>query len=169
MHITAIGIILIPTSLVIFLLKPNYLVCWAILVSTFQAASVLNVGGGFPIGITPYFFVALLIAARFAVLYASGRLSFDAQEPITYYLRPLWLLTLWAVCSAFLLPTLFAGVPVHVPRNGMEADALPLQWTMSNAAQAGYMVLNAVFVAYAIWLSSSFENTKSLFRAFCWS
>jgi hypothetical protein len=169
MHITAFGVIVIPISFVILLLKPNYLVCWAVLVSAFQAASVLNVGGGFPIGITPYFFVASLIAARFLVLYASGRLSFEPQETVVTYLRPLWLLTLWAVCSAFLLPILFAGVAVYMPRNGMEGDALPLHWTLSNAAQAGYMTLNAVFVVYAIWLSSSSEYVASFFRAFCWS
>jgi hypothetical protein len=170
MTITLFGIIFIPISFAIFLLKPNYLAPWAVLASIFQAASVLNVGGGFPIGISPYFFVASLIAFRFLVLCTTGRLSFEHQETVLRYLRPLWLLTLWAVFSAFVLPVLFSGVGVYTPRGGMDVShTVPLHWTMSNAAQAGYMTLNAAFVIYAAWLSSNSEYVTSLLRAFCWS
>src|SRR5271165_3430575 len=170
MSITPFGIVFIPITLVILVVKPSYLVPWAVLVSIFQAASVLNVGGSFPIGISPYFFVASLIAFRFIVLCVSGRLSFHLQETVVHYLRPLWLLTLWAVFSAFVLPVLFAGVGVYTPRGGMDVShTVPLHWTLSNAAQAGYMILNAAFVIYAAWLSSNSEYVTSLLRAFCWS
>jgi hypothetical protein len=45
----------------------------------------------------------------------------------------------------------------------------PLNWSFSNAAQAGYLVLNSVFVVYMMWLARESRYIKSLVRAFCWS
>src|SRR5215469_6996757 len=155
MTVTPIGFIVIGISLAIFVLKPGYLVLWAILVSPFQAASVFNVEGGFPIGIAPFFFVSLLIAFQFMTLWLSGKLSFSRGDIALRISRPLLLLTMWSVASAFILPKLFAGVGVDTPRGGMDSPyTVPLQWTMSNAAQATYMVLNSMFIVLMIWQSS---------------
>ena len=82
MHLTSTGILIIPLSLLVFFLAPGRLGQWAILVSALGAASVLNVGGGFPVGITPYFFVAALIAARVIGRMLTGRLGLPANGPI---------------------------------------------------------------------------------------
>ena len=48
----------------------------------------------------------------------------------------------------------FSGVLVDSPRGGMDAaSAIPLLWTWSNVAQAGYLVLDFVFIVYLLWQS----------------
>ena len=74
MTITPIGFVIIPLSLIIFLVWPRLLVPWAIIVSVFEAASVINVGGGESgIGIQPFFFVVVLITLRFLPPYLVTR------------------------------------------------------------------------------------------------
>ena len=80
MSITYIGLIVIFVSLLIFVVAPRYLVPWAIGLSVLQAASVFNVGGAFPIGVSPYFFVTILICLRFLPLWLSGQLGFAPRR-----------------------------------------------------------------------------------------
>ena len=170
MAITSIGFILIPVSLVIFCFRPKFLVSWAVIVSAFQAASVINIGGGFAIGISPYFFVVSLVAVRFATDGLQGRIGFKRGDMALEITRPLLMLTLWGVASAFLLPHLFAGVHVDTPRLGMDpVSTTPLEWSMSNAAQAGYLILNTAFVIYVMWRCNESSYVDQLASAFVWS
>lgn len=151
-----------------FILWPSYLVPWAIIVSAFEAASVINVGGAFPVGITPYFFVVSLIAIRFVPRWLSGRTGFVETDSALPIVRSLILLTLWGVLSAFALPHLFAGIEVDTPRQRMDPlYTEPLRWTMSNAAQAGYLVLNAMFLVHALSSESSERRLRLNVGAFC--
>jgi hypothetical protein len=170
MSITYIGFIVISISLIIFVVAPRLLVPWAIAVSVLQAASVFNVSGVFPIGVSPYFFVTLLICLRFFPLWLSGQLGFGRDESVCLYVRPLLLMVLWGVLSATVLPVLFSGALVDSPRGGMDAlSAIPLQWTWSNVAQAGYLVLNFVFIVYMLWQSADRNQIERCIAAFRWS
>ena len=170
MSITPIGLVLIPVSLFIFYFRPKYLISWAIIVSAFQAASVVNVGGGFAIGVSPYFFVVSLVAMRFAAACLQGRLGFKRGDMALDITRPLLMLAAWGVASAFLLPHLFTGIHVDTPRLGMDpVSTTPLEWSMSNAAQAGYLILNSVFVIYVLWRSSDSYYIDQLASSFVWS
>ena len=100
MSITPLGLILIPLSLFIFYFRPKYLISWAIIVSAFQAASVVNIGGDFAIGVSPYFFVVSLVAIRFAAACLQGRLSFKHGDMALDITRPLLMLAAWGVASA---------------------------------------------------------------------
>jgi hypothetical protein len=167
MTLTPIGLILIPLSVGTFLFRPDYLGPLAIILSAFQAASVLNIDGSFPIGLTPYFLVLILIAIRFVPLWLSGKCSFKRSDAAIAITQPLWILAIWAVASSFLLPWLFAGVGVDVPRAGMDSpETSPLRWTMSNAAQAGYVALDAIFVVYLLWCGRTRGYFERLIRAF---
>ena len=170
MSITPIGLILIPLSLIIFYFRPRFLISWAIVVSAFQAASVINVGGDFAIGVSPYFFVVSLAAMRFVAVFLQGRLGFKHDDIALEITLPLLMLTAWGVASAFLLPHLFAGIHVDTPRLGMDpVSTTPLDWSMSNAAQAGYLVLNSVFFIYVMWRSDDIYYIDQLAKAFVWS
>ena len=170
MSITPIGLILIPLSLIIFYFRPRFLISWAIVVSAFQAASVINVGGDFAIGVSPYFFVVSLVAMRFVAVFLQGRLGFKHDDIALEITLPLLMLTAWGVASAFLLPHLFAGIHVDTPRLGMDpVSTTPLDWSMSNAAQAGYLVLNSVFFIYVMWRSDDIYYIDQLAKAFVWS
>jgi hypothetical protein len=169
MSITPLGFVLIPLSLLIFYSRPKYLVAWAIIVSAFQAASVVNIGGGFAIGVSPYFFVVSLIAIRFVAVCLEGRLSFKRGDIALDITRPLLMLVAWGVASAFLLPHLFAGIQVDTPRLGMDpVSTTPLEWSMSNAAQAGYLILNSVLLIYVMWRSTDFSYIDQLASSFVW-
>ena len=170
MSITYIGLVVISISLIIFVAAPRYLVPWAIALSVLQAASVFNVSGAFPIGVSPYFFVTLLICLRFLPLWLSGRLGFGPDESVCLYVRPLLLMVLWGVLSATVLPVLFSGALVDSPRGGVDAAfEVPLQWTWSNVAQAGYLVLNCVFIIYMLWQSVDRIQIERCIAAFRWS
>ena len=167
MYVTPIGLLLIPLSVGIFFFRPAYLGPWAILVSAFQAASVVNIEGGFPIGVTPYFFVLILIAIRFVPLWLGNKCSFSRYDVAMVMTEPLLILTVWALLSAFLLPWLFAGLGVDTPRAGMDSpETTPLRWTMSNAAQAAYVTLNAIFVIHLLWNSRTHGYFERATRAF---
>lgn len=169
MSITPIGFILIPLSLFMFCFRPKYLFSWAIIVSAFQAASVVNIGGGFAIGVSPYFFVVTLVAVRFAWACLQGRIGFKQDDVALGITRPLYMLLVWGVMSAFLLPRLFAGMYVDTPRLGMDpVSTTPLEWSMSNAAQAGYLILNCVFLIYVMWRSTDSRYIDQLASAFVW-
>jgi hypothetical protein len=170
MSITPIGLILIPVSLFIFYFRPKFLISWAIIVSAFQAASIVNVGGSFAVGVSPYFFVVSLVALRFAVACLEGRIRFRRGDMALDITRPLLMLAVWGVASAFLLPHLFAGLYVDTPRLGMDpVSTTPLEWSMSNAAQAGYLILNSTFVIYVMWRSTESHYIDQLAGSFVWS
>jgi hypothetical protein len=170
MSITPIGFVLIPVSLLIFHFRPGFLVPWTIVLSAFQAASVVNFGGGFAIGVSPYFFGVSLVALRFAGAWLQGRIGFTRSDVALDVTRPLLLLAAWGVASAFVLPHLFEGMHVDTPRLGMDpVSTTPLQWSVSNVAQAGYLILNSVFVVYVLWRSNDRAYMDQLGSAFVWT
>src|ERR1700735_3103771 len=145
MSIPLSGIVLLPLSLAIFFFAPRRLGQLAIIAAVFAAASVLNfAGGSFPVGIAPYYFIAILIAGRLLPKWLTDGLTFSANRPLVFYLRIVVAFVGWSVASAFVLPILFHGLPVDLGRAGPDAtfySRLPLQWSLSNAGQAGYLAL----------------------------
>ena len=171
MHLTSAGILIIPASLLVLVLWPSRLGQWAILVSALGAASVLNVGGGFPVGITPYFFVGALIAARIIAQMLTGRLGLKADEPTQRHVRVLVVFVAWAVVSALLLPILFSGMPVDIGRAGVDATyfyLVPLHWSFSNVGQAGYLVIDLCVVLCFLRNAARPGYVEGLVRAFTW-
>lgn len=106
---------------------------------------------------------------RFVPLWLCGKIGFQRADVALEITRPLLILTAWALVSAFLMPWLFAGIGVDTPRAGMDLpQTTPLQWRMSNAAQAGYALLNAIFVIYLVWYARTrgyFERVMVAFIA----
>lgn len=165
--ITALGAVLIPISLYIFYFASDYLVPWAVFVAAFQAASVVNISGGFPVGVSPYFFVATLLAVRFCLVWLGGRMGFGRDDMALGISRPLLMLALWGALSALVLPVLFRGINVDTPRLGMDpVSTTPLEWSMSNAAQAGYLLLNCALFIYCLWKSNQPRFARSVHFAF---
>ncbi|HJU10197.1 MAG TPA: hypothetical protein VJ728_04940 [Candidatus Binataceae bacterium] len=165
------GIVLIPLTLGVSLFSP-YLLEWAIFSAVLQGAALVNIGSGFPIGLSTYFFVVALGAIRVIPRWAGGKIRFFDEEPALMHMRMAALFTAWAVFSAFALPVFFKGLPVDSPRLGVDRGyytQVPLHWSFSNAGQAGYMVLNFLMV---VWLLDGVARPKRLERlvnAFSWS
>lgn len=172
MSIPLSGLILMPLSLWVFLFRPSALAPWAIFVCSLQAAAVANLGGAFTIGISPYYFVGGLIALRLFPLWLSGRMLLFEDEPTTRYARMLVVFIAWSALSAFLLPWLFAGLPIDDPRMGVDRgyfQQTPLRFTPSNLGQAQYMVCNLIVVLYMLRMSRHRGFLDDLAKAFEWS
>lgn len=147
MSIPLSGLIVMAVTTWFVVMRPDEMVILAVVLDAFGGASVINIGGGdFPVGIAPYYFVAAVIAVRILPLWVAGRIKFFAGEPAAASARTMALFVVVCVASAFVLPRLFAGLPVDVPRAGVartnSIPQAPLHWSMSNCGQAAYMVLN---------------------------
>jgi hypothetical protein len=171
MHVPLSGIVFVPLTALVFLLRPSRLEELLICLAVFQGAAVVNLGGGFTFGLSPYFFTASLLAVRVGLKWTSGRIRFQRGEFAQNHLQIAAFFIAWCVVSAFLLPILFEGTPVDSPRAGAEAVfylALPLRWSFSNAGQAGYMVLNfLVLLAFTDFCAG--RSLEPLMEAFTYS
>src|ERR1700677_294114 len=170
MSIPLSGIILIPLGLAIFFFAPQRRGQLGIVAAVFAAASILNfAGGNFPVGIGPYYFIAILIAVRLLPKWLNDGLTFSANNSLVFYLRIVLAFVGWSVVSAFLLPILFHGLPVDLGRAGPDATfytRLPLQWSLSNGGQAGYLALDAVVIIYLIEQTRTSADLGALAAAF---
>ena len=165
------GLVLIPITLGIFCFS-SYLPEWAIFVSVLQGAALVNVGGGFAVGLSPYFFVAALIASQLLPLWLTGRIRFFPEEPAWLQTRVLALFAIWSVISALMLPVLFAGLPVDSPRAGVDKSyytQAALSLSGSNIGQAGYMILNFAVVVCLVQVAIQPGRLNRLVKAFSWS
>jgi hypothetical protein len=171
MTIPVSGLILLPLTLGIFCFS-SYLAEWAIFTAVLQGAALLNVGGSFAVGLSPYFFVIALVALGFVPRWLTGRVRLFADEPVVVHTRVLMMFVLWCAFSAFVLPMLFQGLPVDSARGAVDRayyTQMPLHWSFSNAGQAGYIVLNFIMVLRFLQLSAHPGRLERLVNAFSWS
>jgi hypothetical protein len=171
MNVPVSGIILLPITLGIFCFS-SYMAEWAIFTAVLQGAALVNLGGGFAVGLSPYFFVTALVALRLVPQLLTGRIRFFTDEPVRSHVHVLVMFILWCVVSAFVLPMLFQGLPVDSPRSNVDSSyytQLPLRWGFSNAGQAGYMILNFMLVLRLLQLSANQKRLERLINAFSWS
>jgi len=116
-----------------------------IIAIAFEASSAVNIGDR---GIQPYYIVALWIILRAFANLALGVRS-KASMP-----EGAWLLLFGAIAivSAFVYPTVFAGIPVYEPKIGID-DGLfirpPLKFGLNNLAQAGFLACH-ICTMYAL-------------------
>src|SRR5215469_4716906 len=171
MEIPPSGLILIPLTLGIYCFS-SHLAEWAIFSSVLQGAALVNIGGSFTIGLSPYFFVVVLIASRVIPQWATGRIRFFRDEPVALHVRTLAIFIIWCIFSAFALPVLFDGLPVDSPWLGVDQGYYiqsPLHWSPSNAGQAGYMILNFVMVMCLLQSVLRPGRLQRLVSVFSWS
>ena len=171
MSVPTSGLLFIPITLFFFFLYSRRLLHWTFFAAVFGAAAVVNIGGGFPVGITPYFFACMLFACRWVPDWFAGRLRWHPDDPIRKHLRLLWLFAVWSAFSAFALPVIFRGMPIDQARLGPDLGyyfQMPLAWTMSNAGQAAYIILDFIIVAGLARTTES-RTLAGLVDAFSWS
>ncbi len=170
---TILGAFLIPIALICFICKPFYLLPLLVLTSPFEAGSVFNGAfGTFEFGVAPSYMVGILICMRLIMLaWRSGNLlpsEAESMRGVAILLVAFWA---WSFASAFLMPRVFAGIPVYSPREGLDIDMndlAPLQWTMSNLAQALYLTLDVAAVLYTFHVVKTERQARQLGKAFIW-
>lgn len=170
MNIPVSGLIVLGVTTYFMFMRRDDLLLLAVVMNAFAAASVVNLGGAFPIGITPYFFVAGLLTMRLWPRWIAGKVTFFRGEPTAAYLCVMALFTLLCVFSAFILPMLFDSLPVDVPRAGValhrQIPLAPLHWSFSNGGQAAYMILNFFVILEFMRKSNEAGFPARLSRAF---
>ena len=158
---TIIGVIFLCLGMFCFFWKEDGLLGLLIIASVFQAASVINIGSR---GIQPYYLIALFIIARAAMNLALGKQPRNMP-------RQTWLLffVVIAIASSFILPVVFAGMPVYGHEVGIDEGGTirpPLHFDLTNVAQAGFLAWH-VATAYAV-LVLTFSERKTR-KAYVWA
>jgi hypothetical protein len=133
-----------------------------VLASVFQGTALfsLRLASDRQVGIAPYWILAALALAVGLTSLASSWRNAVARlaRPMRWAAVGLSAFALYAVLSAFTLPFIFRGIPVLNPHLGIDAqfmDPSSLAWSLSNAGQAGYTLLNlGVFWLLALRVST---------------
>ena len=156
---TITGIIFFCCGAYCFLYKEDRLFGLLIIASTFEAASAIDFGKR---GIQPYYIVAAFTIARGLVNWLLG-VRFNRKMP-----QRKWLLIFGAiaVASAFVLPVVFAGVPIYDVKIGID-DGLfirpPLQFGSYNVTQAVYLALHIATAFALFFIKFSAEKIRKAY------
>lgn len=164
---TLLGCFFIPIALLFFFFRPFYLLPLLLVASVFEAGSAINGEiGDFEFGISPFYLVEICIVIRLLFLAVPptrlAKLLPTSDNPIR---TTVWVVVIfwgWCFFSAFVMPHVFAGTLVSVPRAGGDEEFAPLTWSLSNLAQAGYLSLNVLTLVYALCSVRSLKQSKQL-------
>jgi O-Antigen ligase len=167
---TPIGWLVVPTAILIFLLRPVYLLPLMVIASVFELSTVYNGAiGQFIFGVSVFSFVQILILFRL-LLSIAGR--WKELLPETSQARsiavPLVAFLAWSFVSALLMPRIFAGTTIVSPRESADGYFVlaPLEWSWSNMAQAVYLALNVSTLLYALLVVKTKGESHRLVTAF---
>lgn len=168
---TFLGYIFVPAALLGLFLSPEYLLYLLMLAMPLEAGSIFNSSiGYFDFGIPPFFAVEICIFFRLAFQCLRGEsLLPGPDDPARLIARTLLFFCCWGVFSAFIMPRIFAGTVVSSPRPSGGDQVAPLQWSLSNLAQAGYLTLNTTAVLYALKTIRTAQAATRLLNAFYWA
>lgn len=148
------GVIFTPLALYFFFKRPRLLFPLLILSTVFQASSIVSSG---PVGIQPYYCIALLFVVRF--LFLRGQHGED--RILSYTFAQLWIaFAIVAIVSATVLPFVFQGIPVFDPKLTTIENVLnpaSLRFQLSNVVQPLFLVLNVLVVLVATRQAKSID------------
>ncbi len=141
LELTPVAFVVIPVSLILLFFRTAWLLPWAIYLSIFQAAAVVNLSlGEFAFGLQPGFLAAGLFLLAAVVQLVRSR-SFAIPQPVRRTYSMLVIFGGLAALSALTLPHLFQGVEVFPPRSGVRlSSAAPLQAVSTNISQTLYLL-----------------------------
>lgn len=169
MQVTTFGLIFIPACLVLTTWRRDWLPGLLVVAAVFQAPAVVNVSfSGERHGVSPFSFVALLAALHLAaIVLRSRRLNWGHGKVRSLF----WLwaaFLIWSVASAFVLPQVFAGVPLHALslREGVHVPPVPHQWTISNIAQALNCAVILMLFLYVLQLPNPRKCVRVMMAGF---
>jgi hypothetical protein len=168
-EVTTMGFVVIPLTLVVLLFRRDLLLPLTVVLSVFQAASVVNfVVSGTAYGLQPGYFGAIVFLLEFQLGRALRRYQPDraVTERANRVLAPLLVFTLWACLGAVVAPRFFLGhVSVYPPRVGLTGLTL-LVPSSTNLTQCLYIVFLLLFVrAACLRVADSPELIRSVQKA----
>jgi hypothetical protein len=169
---TLLGVFFIPATLACFLWKPAHLLPLLVIASVFEAGSVFNGAvGNFVYGVSPFYLVEICVAIRLLMwVWERGALLPPSKTPARTIAVLLLIFLSWSFASSFVMPRLFAGMPVISPRERVDLDIVlgnlaPLQWSLSNFGQAFYLTLNVGAALYALLVVQTWDQAEAMGKA----
>ena len=165
MHVTALGLVLLPLSL-FWGANPVRLLQLAFVAAVFEAGAALVVGGSF--GLPPAMVPGLLLITSVMLQYALG-MRYAAEGPVLRAMAPLLALLGYALVSEVVLPDAFAGRIMVWPQrpDALDPRLVPLAFNSGNITQPLYLAMNvAVAVASAIFVTRRAIPYRSLMNAY---
>lgn len=157
MEITIYGYVLTPFLLMLFIIKPKYLIYILIITLTLQVTSLFNVNNYYSMQI--YRFITILISVRFVIFILKNRISIKLKDKnLKGILIYGTLFTSFAILWSYVGPALFAGYPVYPPELGIDFSAIygpsPLHFSIYNIAFSGYILLyffTLMYISILTW------------------
>jgi hypothetical protein len=153
MHLTVLGLVLIPIAL-LGATQPVWLLRLAFISAVFEAGAALVLGGSF--GLQPAMVPGLLFIAYVTLQYGLG-MRYPGEAPVLWAAAPLIALLCYAVVSIWLLPSTFAGHVFVQPQRPDPLDpevVVPLHFTFGNVTQTLYLALDVTFtVSVALFVT----------------
>jgi hypothetical protein len=173
---TILGAFFIPITLACFLWKPQYLLSLLVVASVFEAGSVINGAiGDFVFGLSPFYLVEICVAfCLFSYVWNKGALLPSSKTPARGIAVLLFVFLGWSLVSAFVMPRVFAGMPVISPRDRTDLDLVfenlaPLHWSLSNFGQGIYLMLNISAAVFALLVVQTRDQAEGLAKALRWA
>jgi hypothetical protein len=169
MSITVYGYILIPLLIIIFLIKPKYLIYLLIISLTLQVTSLINIGDYYSLQI--YRFITILVSVLFFIhLTIRGfKIKFKNKilKEISFYGI---VFVFFAIVWSFIAPFIFAGYPVFPPELGVDFSAVygpsPLEFSEYNIAFSIYILFYVLTLLFIITTNWDQNDLKILHRTF---
>ena len=165
MHITILGILLVPLSL-FWATKPMRLLQLAFVAAVFEAAAALVIGGSF--GLPPAMVPGLLFIASIVLQYALG-MRYPAEGPVLRTMVPLLALLGYALISEMVLPNLFAGKIMVWPQKPdvIQPSLVPLAFNSGNITQPLYLSMNVtVAISAALFMTRNSISYRAVMSAY---
>jgi hypothetical protein len=152
---TIIGVVFFICGAYFFLLREDGLFGLLIIASAFEASSAIDIGER---GVQPYYLIAVFIILKAFLKWSLG-FRWDMVVP---HWKSLLLFGSIAIASSFILPVVFAGIPVYDPKVGIDPGLFirpPLKFGLNNVGQAGFLACH-IATAYSV-LALDFSPRKA--------
>lgn len=172
MTITPFGLIFITLGFTLLIARPSWLLPLLIVSAVLHAFAVAIIGPATPkvgLGITPWLFTCILIFIHLlAIIIRNRRIELGISRPVKLLFWGWMIFIGWCVLSAFTLPFIFEGTPVHPLSNwfGFDTPLEPLVWNRISAIQAVNSIIMGMLLVYVLELSKNSNTTKRLMSGF---
>jgi len=169
MSITVYGYILIPLLIIIFLIKPKYLIYLLIVSLTLQVTSLINIENYYSLQI--YRFITILVSLLFFIHLTMRGFKIKFKNKILKEISLYGIVfAFFAIIWSLIAPFIFAGYPVFPPKLGIDFSAVygpsPLKFSEYNIAFSIYILFYVLTLLFIITTNWDQNDLKILDRTF---
>jgi hypothetical protein len=172
MTITPFGLIFAMLGFTLLVARRAWLLPLLIVSAVLHAFAVVIIGpatSNVGLGVTPWLFTSGLIFIHLiAIISHNRRIELGVSRPVKLLFLGWMIFVGWCVLSAFTLPFIFEGTPVHSLSNwvGFDGPLEPLVWNRISAIQAINSIIMGMLLVYVLQLSKDTNTTKRIMSGF---